>query len=74
LSEKLHEMYYNAPCKEKALMVHLFGIKYADVIKTSGYNLKEILKLAGIKESYCVEINKGINLSKYVEVKSKINI
>ena len=61
-------MYQDAPPnKEKALSVHLFGIKYADQIE--GMSVKEIVVGAGLPESYTTEINKGINLAKYVEMR-----
>lgn len=50
-------------------MVHLFGIKYAREISECEHSPKEIAKLAGIPETYGVEINKGRNLSRYVQVK-----
>lgn len=50
-------------------MVHLFGIKYADDIRKNGYVLREILKCADMSESYQVEINNSIKLSKYVQIK-----
>ena len=58
--------------KEKSVMIHLFGIKYAEIMKKNGYTPKEIIKNtklsngSAIPESYQVEINKGINLAKYV--------
>lgn len=74
LGRKLKEM-YDGSNREKTVMIHLFGIKYADEIRSNGYTPKEILKIAEMPESYFAEINKGIKLSKYVEVKSKyINI
>ena len=61
-------MYQDAPPKEKALSIHLFGIKYADQIRDM--SAKDIAVGAGLPESYKTEIRKGINLAKYVEVKS----
>ena len=58
--------------KEKSVMMHLFGIKYAQIIKKYGYFPKEIIKNTklsngnAIPESYQVEIQKGMNLAKYV--------
>ena len=64
----LSDMYFNAKT-DKTAMIHLFGIKYADVIRENRINPKEILKIAKMHESYFAEINKGVKLSKYVEVK-----
>lgn len=71
LADKLAEMYQNAK-GDKAAMIHLFGIKYADVIRRSGYNAGDIIISARltdgtrIPDSYKTEINKGMNLAKYV--------
>lgn len=67
-SKILADMYAKAEPKEKALAIHLFAIKYADQIRDM--SAKEIAVGAGLPESYKTEIRKGINLSKYVEVKS----
>ncbi|MDU1349276.1 DNA ligase [uncultured Clostridium sp.] len=70
LANELKKMYEEGiPTKEQATMVHLFGIKYADDIRKNGYAPREILKFADMPESYQAEINKGIKLSKYVEIK-----
>lgn len=48
LGQKLKEMYENAPHNEQVLMIHLFGIKFADIIKANGYNAREILEAANM--------------------------
>ena len=63
----LSAMYHQALPKEKALSIHLFGIKYSDEIRDMPS--KEIAERAGIKVSYGAEIRKGINLAKYVKVR-----
>jgi hypothetical protein len=45
LSKKLVEMYENAE-GEKSTMIHLFGIGYADEIRSSGYTAHDIIKNA----------------------------
>lgn len=70
LSEKLREMYRGASKGDAVVMVHLFGIKYANEIRASGASSKEIVLAAGMSESYGVEVNKGINLAKFVQVKT----
>lgn len=62
-------MYNSAPDKEQATFIHLFGIKYGDLILRNKYSAPEIVKASGIKESYKTEVRKGINLSKYVTSK-----
>ena len=73
LGEKLKEMYENAPHSEQVLMIHLFGIKFADVIRENGYNAREIIEAAGMKDSYQVEVNKGMKMAKYVEIKKDMD-
>lgn len=67
----LKQMYNGCKYGEKAVMIHLFGIKYAEQIRNNKISIRDIVKIADIKESYIVEINKDINLSRYVEVKSQ---
>ncbi len=69
LANILSEMYDKAINGEQVAMIHLFGIKYADIIRNNRYTPKEILKSANMQESYQVEINKGIKLAKYVVAK-----
>lgn len=73
LIKKLNEMYFNAKDKETAAMIHLFGIKYADFLREHG-SLKKLAHDASIPVSYAIEINKGINLAKFVDIKSDINL
>jgi hypothetical protein len=69
LAAILRKMYSDARPKESAVMIHLFGVKYATQIRASGTSPKNIATLAGLPESYGTEINKGINLSRYVREK-----
>lgn len=55
--------------KEQTVMINLFGIRYAKVIRDNGFIPRNILKYAEIPESYQVEISKGIKLAKYVVAK-----
>ena len=71
LGSILNGMYENAKTGETVLMIHLFGIKYASEIRKCKVSMKEIAKAANIPESYATEINKGVNLAKYVMVKNK---
>ncbi len=64
----LKGMYQTAPEKEKAVHVHLFGIQYAEHIK--GMALHELAELADIPRSYGTEIRKGINLARYVQLRT----
>ena len=69
LGKILKDMYDDAQRGDQVAMIHLFGVKYADEIRKNEYTPKEILKSVNMHESYQVEINKGIKLSKYVMVK-----
>ena len=69
LGLELNNLYTNAKNGEKVLMIHVFGVKYADEIKSSKYLVKDIIKSANINESYVTELNKGIKLAKYVKIK-----
>ncbi len=53
-------------------MIHVFGIKYGEIIRDKKVRIADIIKYAGLKKSYVTELNKGVNLSKYVEIKSDI--
>lgn len=64
----LKKMYDGAQRGEQALKIHLFAIKYANEIEN--LTPAEIAERAGLSRSYGVEINKGRNLAKYVELKS----
>lgn len=70
LGKELRRMYEKGVAtKEQTTMIHLFGIKYAEEIRKNKYIPRNILKYAEMAESYQVEINKGIKLAKYVEIK-----
>lgn len=64
-------MYRNAERGDAVVMIHLFGIQYADQIKASAVAIKDIVAAAGISESYVIEIHKGIKLAQYVRVREK---
>lgn len=66
LGEILSDMYNRAPHGRQVTMIHLFGIKYADVIITNHLSIKEIVSFSGINPSYVTEVNKGIRLSEFV--------
>ena len=72
LGTKLDEMYHGAPKGAAVAMIHLFGIKYAEEIKKSKFNKKQIAKAAKVPESFATEISKGVKLSEFVIVKDNI--
>jgi len=77
LGKRLSEMYENADDGEKATMVHLFGIRFANDITNNNFSASEIIRNTKLSdgsqlyESYKTEIQKGINLAKYVCEKEK---
>ncbi len=70
LGKKLKEM-YEVKGVSQTTMIHIFGILYANEIDESDVKLSDIIKEAGMNESYHVEISKGIRLSEYVSVNEK---
>ncbi|MGL6186990.1 MAG: HTH-like domain-containing protein [Clostridium chrysemydis] len=52
---------------EQVAMIHLFAIRYADIIQNNNISKADILRQAKMKRSYSTEISKGIKLSKYVK-------
>lgn len=69
LAENLKDMYENAPKGDQVAHIHLFGIKYADIILKNGYKATDIIRKSGLNKSYATELSKGIKLAKYVLVK-----
>ncbi|KAA8753975.1 MULTISPECIES: hypothetical protein [unclassified Paenibacillus] len=69
LGKLLHSMYNTAPHGDQVAHIHLFGVKYADLILKNHYSVKEIVAASGINPSYATEVSKGIKLSRYVIVK-----
>ena len=67
LGSKLFIAYSESARNEQIVSLHLFGIKYADDIKKFG--IKEVVDESGIKSSLRTELNKGVNLAKYVKLK-----
>ena len=66
LGQELRNMYDKAPRGAQVVFIHLFGIRYASDITDGRLDKKQILRAAGLPESYQTEISKGMNLAKYV--------
>jgi superfamily II helicase len=77
LARILVEMYENEEYG-KVVSIHLFGIRYADVIRAGEYSPMDIIRHSRLRngeqmsEKYQTEINKGINLARYVVEKQTI--
>ena len=66
----LQETYQDAPRGRKDLDVILFGIRYPDEL--SGMNISRMVRLANItpKHSHDVNVNYGIRLAEFVEMRA----
>lgn len=69
LGQILKDMYENAPYGYQVANIHLFGVKYADIIVLNRLSVPEIVRASGIKPSFATEVSKGIKLAKYVVLK-----
>lgn len=67
LASELKNM-YDDTSTDKAVSIHLFGIKYGKIIRKKGFSINNIIAKSGINTSYLVEVNKGIKLSQYVGI------
>lgn len=65
----LNSIYNSAPIENAALMIRLFGIKYAAEIKKQNYSSEDIIKASGLSETFHNELSKGVKLAQYVHSK-----
>lgn len=72
LGKILRELYDSAARGHQVANIHTFAIYYANVIEKNRLSKKEILRVAGLPETYQTEISKGINLAQYVDVKNDV--
>lgn len=61
LGDILDQMYSNAEDKMKVASIHVFGIKYGKNIIEKGFRTPDIIKAAGLNESYSTELQKALN-------------
>jgi DNA ligase len=73
LAERLKTQYEESPKNEQVVNIHLFGIKYGEIIKKYNYSASKIIELADLNKSYKTELSKGIKLSKFVKLKNEHN-
>ena len=66
LGSILAAMYNNPDASLKTTGIHMFGLKYGNVIAEKGYSCPAITAAAGIPDSYSVEVNKGVNIYKAI--------
>lgn len=62
LGDILYQMYSNAEDKMQVASIHIFGIKYGKNIIDKGFLASEIIKRAGLNESYSTELQKALNI------------
>lgn len=58
----LKEMYGNAEDKMQVASIHIFGIKYGKNIIENEFKAPDIIKTAGLNESYSTELQKALNI------------
>ena len=58
----LKEMYGNAEDKMQVASIHIFGIKYGRNIIENEFKAPDIIKAAGLNESYSTELQKALNI------------
>ena len=64
---KLLRKMYDEAIGGKVSAIHMFGLKYGAVIKSNDYSIAEIIRIAGISDSYNVEVSKGISIYKVIK-------
>ncbi len=65
----LRNMYDTAAKGLQVANIHLFGIYYAEILEMERLSKKEILRAAGLSETYQTEISKAMNLARYTQVR-----
>lgn len=68
LGDILKSEYNNAKNKEAVVSIHIFGIRYGQLIKRKNYSLNDIIKISEINTSYLTELHKGLKLSEYITI------
>ena len=71
LGDILKDMYAEGNAEHsQASNVHLFGLKYGQIIRANKLSTKAIVKRSGISDNYAIEVNKGIKLSELIAQKA----
>ena len=71
LGDILKDMYAEGNAEHsQASNVHLFGLKYGQIIRANKLSTKAIVKRSGISDNYAIELNKGIKLSELIAQKA----
>ena len=70
LADILSEMHRSAAYGKKSVVVHLFGIRYADEIRDCGATAADIVGLSSLRNTtLATEVSKGTKLAKYVTLR-----
>jgi hypothetical protein len=67
LAKELRDAANGAPDGHRVFSIHLFGIRRAREL--DGVPLKNLIRMAGLPESYHTEVYKGMRLAEYVTLK-----
>lgn len=67
LGSILQEMYRNAEDRMQVASIHIFGIKYGRNIIEKEFRAPDIIKAAGLNESYSTELQKALNIYKCLD-------
>ena len=71
LADTLSQMHHSAADGNKSVVVHLFGIRYADEIRDCGASIAEIVRLSALSHTTLArEVSKGMKLARYVSLRS----
>ena len=62
LGSILRDMYGNAENRMQVASIHIFGIKYGKNILEKEFRAPDVIKAAGLNESYSTELQKALNI------------
>ncbi len=63
----LANMYNNAEENYKVAAIHMFGIKFGNLILEKQFRIRDIISIANLSQSYETELSKGLNIYKCLE-------
>ena len=69
------DLYYETGCAlhDTNAFILCFAIKYASIIQANGYSAKDIVDKSSLSNSWATDMQKGIKLSKYVDLRKQFN-
>lgn len=66
----LYQMYSNAEDRMQVASIHIFGIKFGKNIIEKEFKAPDIIKAAGLNESYSTELQKALNIYRCLDKNS----